>query len=119
MQKDVLGEILSELRAINGRLENLEKGLFGTNQRIEKLEQRFEKLEQRFDKLEQRFDKLEQRFDRLEHEVSLIKQDVCVIKKDVFEIKEHAEVTRSALNSVIEWADEARYAIKLPLPSLV
>ena len=74
------------------------------------------KLEQRFGKLEQRFDKLEQRVGSLESDVKEIKANVASLKTDMAAVKEHAEVTRAAVNSLIEWADRAEHSIKLPFP---
>ena len=34
-----------------------------------------------------------------------IKENIAEMKEDIAEIKEHAEITRSATNSLVEWAE--------------
>lgn len=54
--------------------------------------------------LNQRFDSIEKRLDKME--------------EDIEEIKETAEITRTGVNALIEWAEDCGNAIKFPLPRI-
>lgn len=54
--------------------------------------------------LNQRFDSIEKRLDKIE--------------EDIEEIKETAEITRTGVNALIEWAEDCGNAIKFPLPKI-
>ena len=40
------------------------------------------------------------------------------IEEDIEEIKESAEITRSGVNALLDWAEDCGNAIKFPLPRL-
>ena len=44
-----------------------------------------------------------------------IENDIASIKDNIEEIKEEAEITRSGVNTLIEWSENAGYIIKYPL----
>ena len=54
----------------------------------------------------------------LKTDVSALKTDVSNIKEEVSEIKEDTEITRTAVNTLIEWADavsEVEAVVKFPV----
>lgn len=54
----------------------------------------------------------------LKTDVSVLKTDVSNIKEEVSEIKEDTEITRTAVNTLIEWADavsEVEAVVKFPV----
>ena len=40
------------------------------------------------------------------------------IEADVAQLKEDAEITRSGVNSLLEWAEDVSNAIRFPLPKV-
>ena len=84
-----------------------------------KLEQGQAKLEQGQAKLEQDVANASSRLGRLEQEVAAMKTDIAAIKEDIEEIKYSVLETRSTVNAIAEWADNAEHALKLPLPAFV
>lgn len=40
------------------------------------------------------------------------------IEEDIEEIKESAEITRSGVNALLDWAEDCGNAIKFPLPRI-
>ena len=64
---------------------------------LEVLNKRFDAIETRLGKMETQMGGIETRLDRLE---------------------EYAEVTRSGVNALIEWAEDVSNAIRFPLPKL-
>ena len=74
----ILQNIRSDIAALGGRFDHLER-------RFDHLEGRFDHLEGRFDHLEGRFDRLEGRFDTLEGEVAAMRKDMHVhLTRDEF-----------------------------------
>jgi chromosome segregation ATPase len=51
----------------------------------------------------------------LKSDVGALKADVAVLKTDVAEIKEDARITRGAVNTLLEWAEEAQVQVRIPL----
>ena len=47
-----------------------------------------------------------------------IEEDIDEIKEDIEEIKESAEITRSGVNALLDWAEDCGNAIKFPLPRI-
>lgn len=61
---------------------------------------------------------MNERLKSLETDVSALKADVSVLKTDVSNIKEDTEITRTAVNTLIEWADavsEVEAVVKFPV----
>lgn len=54
----------------------------------------------------------------MQNDINAIKQDVSVLKQDVEELRETAEITRTGVNALIDWAEDCGNAIKFPLPRI-
>lgn len=68
----------------------------------EKILSALEQMNGRLDKIDGRLDGIDNRLNNLENDVS--------------ELKEHAEVTRSATNSLVEWADTVGVITQVNFP---
>lgn len=55
---------------------------------------------------------------QLKEDVTQLKEDVAQLKEDVDQLKEDSEITRSGVNTLIEWAEEVSETISFPLPKL-
>lgn len=75
----------------------------------EKILQKLEKMDRQLDKSEALFVQMHSRLERLE-------QGQAAIKEGLEELKEHAEVTRSATNSLVEWADTVGVITQVQFP---
>ncbi|MBP1565424.1 MAG: hypothetical protein J6A58_06710 [Oscillospiraceae bacterium] len=68
--------------------------------------------------MNERLKSLETDVSALKTDVSVLKTDVSNIKEEVSEIKEDTEITRTAVNTLIEWADavsEVEAVVKFPV----
>ena len=63
---------------------------------------KIEKMEAKFDKMESRMDKMEAKMDKIEVTVK--------------EIQEDTKITRSAVNALIEWAENVSAITNVKLP---
>ena len=54
---------------------------------------------------------LNKRFDTIDTRLEKIEADVAQLKED-------AEITRSGVNSLLEWAEDVSNAIRFPLPKV-
>lgn len=45
-----------------------------------------------------------------------IKEDLAEVKEDLAQLKEESEITRGALNHLLEWSDKVSSAVDFPLP---
>lgn len=63
--------------------------------------QKFDSIDRRLDAVDKRFDSMDQKIDCLQH--------------DVKEIKEDAAITRTATNTLLDWAEKAQVEVKIPL----
>ena len=62
--------------------------------------------------------KLNTKVDTMQQDISQLKGDVSQLKEDVAQLKEDAEITRSGVNSLLEWAEDVSNAIRFPLPKV-
>ena len=62
--------------------------------------------------------KLNTKVDTIQQDISQLKGDVSQLKEDVAQLKEDAEITRSGVNSLLEWAEDVSNAIRFPLPKV-
>ena len=88
----------------------------------EKILSLLENLTTKVDKLEQGQAGTNQRLDRIEGDVKVIKEDIVnikedieIIKEDIEIIKEDAEITRVGTNTLLDWADRVEGIIGIPL----
>ena len=51
----------------------------------------------------------------LKHGQNELRTDVAALKEDVEIIKEDARITRSATNTLLNWAEDAQIEVKIPL----
>lgn len=70
--------------------------------KLEEMKNRFDKMENRFDKMEAKIDKIEAKFNSLEVTVK--------------EIQEDTKITRSAVNALIEWAENVSVITNVKFP---
>ena len=70
---------------------------------------KLEKMEAKFDKMESRMDKMEAKIDKIEAKVNSLEVTVK-------EIQEDTKITRSAVNALIEWAENVSAITNVKLP---
>ena len=70
---------------------------------------KLEKMEAKFDKMENRFDKMEAKIDKIEAKVNSLEVTVK-------EIQEDTKITRSAVNALIEWAENVSAITNVSFP---
>lgn len=63
-------------------------------------------------------EKIIQLLEAQQKEFSKINARLDKIEEDIEEIKETAEITRTGVNALIEWAEDCGNAIKFPLPRI-
>ena len=77
---------------------------------------RMDKLEAGQADMTARMDRLEAGQARIQGDLTLLKGDVSGLKEDVSVLKEDHEITRGALNHLLDWTDSVSNAISFPLP---
>ena len=70
---------------------------------------KLEKMEAKFDKMESRMDKMEAKIDKIEAKVNSLEVTVK-------EIQEDTKITRSAVNALIEWAENVSVITNVKFP---
>ena len=58
---------------------------------------------------------INERLGKLEQGQNELRADVATLKGDVEIIKEDSKVTRSAVNTLLDWAEQAQLEVKIPL----
>ncbi|MBR6922974.1 MAG: hypothetical protein IKH50_00345 [Oscillospiraceae bacterium] len=53
---------------------------------------------------------------QIQTDVSTLKDDVSSLKEDMATVKESCEITRTAVNSLIEWTECASVVLGIPYP---
>ena len=53
---------------------------------------------------------------QIQTDVSTLKDDVSSLKEDMTTVKESCEITRTAVNSLIEWTECASVVLGIPYP---
>lgn len=48
-------------------------------------------------------------------DIETIKGDIKTMKDDIEVLKEEAAITRSSVNTLLDWAEEAQVQVKIPL----
>lgn len=82
----------------------------------EKILQKLEKMDRQLDRSEALFVQIHSRLENLEQGQAAMQEDITEIKMDVAEIKEDAAITRSATNSLVEWADNVAVITQVKFP---
>ena len=63
----------------------------------------------RMDKIDARLDNMDARLGRVEHELVEVKDRLCAVE-------ENTEITRGAVNALVEWAEQVAVITKAPFP---
>ena len=56
---------------------------------------------------------------QMQSDIASMKQDIASIKDDIEEIKEESEITRSGVNTLIDWAERVEKTSKFPMPEVL
>lgn len=67
------------------------------------------------DRLEANQKQMQADISGLKSDVSSLKSDVSSLKEDISELKEDTSVTRSATNTLLEWAEKVQVQTQIPL----
>lgn len=51
----------------------------------------------------------------MKSDIAGMKSDISGMKDDIATIKEDTNITRSAVNTLLDWAEEAQIEVKIPL----
>ena len=70
-------------------------------ERLDGMDQRFDGIDKRLDGMDQRLDAMDQRLDNIEDTLE--------------ELNEESAITRSATNTLLEWAEQAQVNVQVPL----
>lgn len=68
------------------------------------------------DKILQLLEQLGTRLDSVDSRLDSVDSRLDAMQEDIAEIKEHAEITRSATNSLVEWADTVGVITQVKFP---
>lgn len=68
-----------------------------------------ERMMARMDKIDARLDNMDARLGRVEHELVEVKDRLCAVE-------ENTEITRGAVNALVEWAEQVAVITKAPFP---
>ena len=93
--RNLLEGILEQLGAMNSRFDGIDK-------RLDTMDSRFDTMDSRFDAMDKRLDTIDDRLGKIEETVE--------------EIQEDTRITRSAVNSLIEWAEEVGVITQVKYP---
>ena len=75
----------------------------------ERMMARMDKIDTRLDNMDARLDNMDARLGRVEHELVEVKDRLCAVE-------ENTEVTRGAVNALVEWAEQVAVITKAPFP---
>jgi len=70
---------------------------------------RMDKIDARLDNMDARLDNMDARLGRVEHELVEVKDRLCAVE-------ENTEITRGAVNALVEWAEQVAVITKAPFP---
>ena len=77
--------------------------------RMDKIDTRLDNMDARLDNMDARLDNMDARLGRVEHELVEVKDRLCAVE-------ENTEVTRGAVNALVEWAEQVAVITKAPFP---
>ncbi len=58
---------------------------------------------------------INERLSNIETDIVGMKDDIVGIKEDIEILKEDSAITRSGVNTLLEWAEQAQIEVKIPL----
>ena len=76
----------------------------------ERMMARMDKIDARLDNMDARLDNMDARLGRVEHELVEVKDRLCAVE-------ENTEITRGAVNALVEWAEQVAVITKAPFPA--
>ena len=75
----------------------------------ERMMARMDRIDARLDNMDARLDNMDARLGRVEHELVEVKDRLCAVE-------ENTEITRGAVNALVEWAEQVAVITKAPFP---
>ncbi|WP_418441592.1 hypothetical protein [Candidatus Allofournierella excrementavium] len=99
-----------DLQAISGLITSAVTASEGRMMaRMDKIDARLDNMDARLDNMDTRLDNMDARLGRVEHELVEVKDRLCAVE-------ENTEVTRGAVNALVEWAEQVAVITKAPFP---
>ena len=96
--------------------EKILQALEQMNERQDKAERLLEQLQQGQTELQKGQAAMQEDISEMKEDIVELKGNVAALQEDVSEIKENAEVTRSATNSLVKWADDVSVITQIKYP---
>ena len=102
----ISGLITSAVTASEGRMmARMDK----IDARLDNMDARLDNMDTRLDNMDAWLDNMDARLGRVEHELVEVKDRLCAVE-------ENTEVTRGAVNALVEWAEQVAVITKAPFP---
>ena len=98
------GRMMARMDKIDARLANMDA-------RLDNMDTRLDNMDTRLDNMDARLDNMDARLGRVEHELVEVKDRLCAGA-----VEENTEVTRGAVNALVEWAEQVAVITKAPFP---
>ena len=99
-----------DLQAISGLITSAVTASEGRMMaRMDKIDARLDNMDARLNNMDTRLDNMDARLGRVEHELVEVKDRLCAVE-------ENTEVTRGAVNALVEWAEQVAVITKAPFP---
>ncbi len=108
MENEILLKIL-------GSLESLEKGQQRTDDRLDQIEVHLGKIDERLDGMDERLDGIDERLDGIDKRLDGIDKRLDGMDERLAQVEEDTKITRSAVNVLLAWAEDAQVEVKIPL----
>ena len=58
---------------------------------------------------------MNERLDRIQDDIGGLKADIATLKNDIAILKEDSTITRTSVNTLLDWAEEAQIQVQIPL----
>ena len=65
--------------------------------------------------MDMKLEPINARLDKVDARLDVMETDIIKIKDDISELKEDTQVTREAVNTLLDWAEKAQVQVKIPL----
>ena len=65
--------------------------------------------------MDMKLEPINARLDKVDARLDVMETDIIKIKDDISELKEDTQVTREAVNTLLNWAEKAQVQVKIPL----
>lgn len=73
-------------------------------------------IDNKINPIAERMDRMEEDISSIKNDVAVLKEDVAILKEDMAQVKEDTEITRSATNSLVEWAETVGVITQVKFP---